>query len=128
MDDLKTRFAMLEIEKNDVSLEKLPRDVIAYINNPKGKFNGKLDVCGTDFQQKVWHQLRKIPVGKTISNSEVANALGSPSAVRAVAGACAANPLAMVIPCHRVIKSNGEIAGYRWGIKRKENLLKMEGA
>lgn len=85
-----------------------------------------LDIRGTAFQQRVWQALREIPAGKTLSYSEVANKIGSPKAVRAVAGACAANAIAVAIPCHRVVKNDGGISGYRWGVERKKALLDRE--
>ena len=85
-----------------------------------------LDVRGTAFQQRVWQALQKVPAGKTVSYSELAERIGSPKAVRAVAGACAANRLAVAIPCHRVVRNDGDISGYRWGVERKRALLKRE--
>jgi AraC family transcriptional regulator of adaptative response/methylated-DNA-[protein]-cysteine methyltransferase len=87
-----------------------------------------LDVRATAFQWRVWRQLRTIPYGQTRSYSQVAEAIGSPTAVRAVARACATNPVALLIPCHRVIRTDGSMGGYRWGIKRKEQLLAHEKA
>ncbi len=85
-----------------------------------------LDVRATAFQQKVWQTLRQIPRGETRSYSEVAREIGDPHAVRAVARACASNPVALAVPCHRVVRSDGELAGYRWGIERKKKLLEAE--
>ena len=85
-----------------------------------------LDVRATAFQKKVWDALREIPAGETRSYSEVARAIGDPKAVRAVATACASNPVALAVPCHRVVRSDGELAGYRWGIERKKKLLEQE--
>ena len=87
-----------------------------------------LDVRATAFQKKVWDALREIPAGETRSYSEVARAIGDPKAVRAVATACASNPVALAVPCHRVVRSDGELAGYRWGIERKKKLLEQEQA
>src|SRR5207245_8769665 len=86
-----------------------------------------LDVQATAFQWRVWQELRKIPYGSTRTYAEIARALGKPNAVRAVANACAANPAAVVIPCHRIVRSNGESGGYRWGRERKRTLLAREG-
>lgn len=86
-----------------------------------------LDIRGTAFQQRVWQALREIPVGKTASYADIAAKVGSPKAVRAVAGACAANILAVAIPCHRVIRQDGALSGYRWGVERKKRLLEKEG-
>ena len=87
-----------------------------------------LDVRGTAFQQRVWQALRDIPAGTTVTYSDIASRIGAPKSVRAVAGACAANGLALAIPCHRVVASKGRLAGYRWGVERKRSLLEREGA
>ena len=100
--------------------------VVQLICNPAEEVGLQLDLRGTAFQQKVWQQLRAIPCGSTMSYSQVATAIGSPTATRAVAGACAANPIAVVIPCHRVIAADGTMGGYRWGIERKRRLLQGE--
>ena len=88
----------------------------------------KLDPKGTPFQQKVWVALRQIPIGETVTYKQLAERIGSPRAVRAVAGACAANPIAVLIPCHRVLRSDGGLSGYRWGVERKRALLETERA
>jgi len=85
-----------------------------------------LDVRGTAFQQRVWQALQEIPVGETVSYAEIARRIGSPKSVRAVAGACAANALAVAIPCHRVVRNDGSLAGYAWGVERKRALLGRE--
>jgi AraC family transcriptional regulator of adaptative response/methylated-DNA-[protein]-cysteine methyltransferase len=85
-----------------------------------------LDVRGTAFQRRVWEALREIPVGSTASYADIANRIGSPRSVRAVAQACGANALAMAIPCHRVVRSDGALSGYRWGVERKRMLLDRE--
>ena len=87
-----------------------------------------LDLGGTPFQQTVWRRLQEIPRGRTLTYADLANALGNPGGVRAVAGACAANPVALVIPCHRVIRSDGGLGGYRWGLQRKRRLLSLEAS
>jgi AraC family transcriptional regulator of adaptative response/methylated-DNA-[protein]-cysteine methyltransferase len=87
-----------------------------------------LDVRGTAFQQRVWQALREIPAGSTVSYAELAARIGLPSGARAIAGACAANPVAVAIPCHRVVRNDGSISGYRWGVERKQALLVREGA
>jgi AraC family transcriptional regulator of adaptative response/methylated-DNA-[protein]-cysteine methyltransferase len=86
-----------------------------------------LDLRGTAFQQRVWAALRAIPSGQTATYAEIAHQIGAPKATRAVAGACAANPVAVVIPCHRVLRSDGALSGYRWGVDRKRALLAREG-
>ena len=100
--------------------------VVALMRNPNEAVRLQLDIRGTAFQQEVWQQLRAIPCGSTMSYSQVAAAIGHPTAARAVAGACAANPIAVVIPCHRVIAADGGLGGYRWGIERKLRLLQGE--
>jgi AraC family transcriptional regulator of adaptative response/methylated-DNA-[protein]-cysteine methyltransferase len=87
-----------------------------------------LDIRGTAFQHRVWQELQKIPAGETASYSQIAERIGAPKAVRAVAAACAANTLAVAIPCHRVVRTNGALSGYRWGIARKDQLLRAERA
>jgi len=87
-----------------------------------------LDVRGTAFQQRVWQALRTVPAGRTASYAEIARTIGAPTAVRAVAHAVASNPLAVAIPCHRIVRSNGALAGYRWGVERKRALLDRESA
>jgi AraC family transcriptional regulator of adaptative response/methylated-DNA-[protein]-cysteine methyltransferase len=87
-----------------------------------------LDLRATAFQMRVWEALRRIPRGETTTYAQLAQSLGQPKAVRAVARACATNPVAVVVPCHRVIGSNGKLTGYRWGIQRKQKLLELEGS
>ncbi len=88
--------------------------------------NLPLDVQATAFQRRVWEELRKIPYGTTQSYNQIARAIGRPRATRAVARACATNPVSIVVPCHRVVRSDGQLAGYRWGLKRKKALLEHE--
>ena len=104
------------------------RCVEAFAQMPAQAVELSLDIRGTEFQQRVWRVLRNIPAGASVSYGEVAEQLGMPKAVRAVAGACAANRLAMVIPCHRVLRKNGDLSGYRWGVERKRWLLQREKA
>ena len=99
---------------------------MAFVEAPGLGLNLPLDVRGTAFQQRVWRVLQAIPAGQTASYAEVAQRIGSPRAVRAVARACAANGLAVAIPCHRVVKSDGALSGYRWGVERKRALLARE--
>ncbi|MCE2679898.1 MAG: methylated-DNA--[protein]-cysteine S-methyltransferase [Burkholderiales bacterium] len=101
-------------------------EVQAFFNDPKHVCRFSLYQTGTAFQREVWQVLSRIPCGKTLSYQQVAQELGKPQAVRAVAGACAANKLALVVPCHRVVRSNGEISGYRWGVDVKRHLLAFE--
>ena len=100
--------------------------IVRFITAPDQNLDLPLDIRGTAFQARVWRALQKIPLGKTASYSEIAAALGQPKAVRAVAQACAANKLALIVPCHRVIRSDGDLGGYRWGLERKRALLARE--
>jgi len=100
--------------------------VVGFVEAPALGLDLPLDVRGTAFQQRVWRALRDIPAGATVSYSEIAQRIGSPRAVRAVAGACAANMLAVAIPCHRVVRNDGGLSGYRWGVERKRALLARE--
>ena len=103
-------------------------EIIALVENPGLPLALKLDLRGTAFQQRVWQALREIPAGATASYAQIAAKIASPKAVRAVAGACAANALAVAIPCHRVVRSDGNLSGYRWGVERKRALLAREGS
>ena len=96
------------------------------VEAPWRKFDLPLDIRGTEFQRRVWRELREIPSGTTTSYTEIARRIGAPKALRAVAGACAANVLAIAIPCHRVLRSNGSLSGYRWGMERKRQLIERE--
>jgi len=100
--------------------------VAAAVEAPGSALDVALDVRGTAFQQRVWQALREIPAGATVSYAEVARRIGAPKAIRAVAGACAANPLAVAIPCHRVVRNDGSLSGYAWGVARKRALLDRE--
>jgi AraC family transcriptional regulator of adaptative response/methylated-DNA-[protein]-cysteine methyltransferase len=102
------------------------RQVAQFIDQPDAEVDFDLSVGGTEFQQRIWKVLREIPAGQTWSYADVAERVGSPNAVRAVASACAANLLAVAIPCHRVVRSDGSLSGYRWGIDRKRSLLQRE--
>lgn len=100
--------------------------IFAHIDDSRQAVDLPLDIRGTAFQQRVWQALRQIPAGETRSYRQVAESIGHPRAVRAVAGACAANRLAIVIPCHRVVREGGALSGYRWGTARKAQLLARE--
>ncbi|MBM3769195.1 MAG: methylated-DNA--[protein]-cysteine S-methyltransferase, partial [Acidobacteria bacterium] len=102
------------------------RAVAAMIEEPRGVRDLPLDIRGTAFQQRVWTALRRIPAGSTASYAEVAESIGAPRSVRAVARACASNTLAVAIPCHRVVRGDGALSGYRWGVERKRALLERE--
>lgn len=125
---LQTLFPNADIQPAAAEFDPHLAQVIAFIDSPQSAFDLPLDIRGTEFQKKVWNALRKIPAGKTSTYSELAIAIDLPASVRAVASACAANKLAVVIPCHRVIQKNGSLAGYRWGVERKRALLQREAA
>lgn len=124
--DLHRRFPTTTLVSGDSIFQKKVADITFAIEQPQLKLDFPLDTGGTLFQQRVWQALQKIPVGETHSYTEVAEAIGSPSAARAVASACAANPIAIIIPCHRVVRSDGSVSGYRWGTERKKTLLQRE--
>lgn len=121
-------FRNAELVGGDRDFERLVARVVGFVEAPATGLDLPLDIRGTAFQQRVWDALRRIPPGKTATYAEIADAIGSPKSVRAVAGACAANRLAVAIPCHRVIRSDGGLSGYRWGIDRKRALLEREAA
>ena len=123
--ELRSRFPQADIAIDDALAAELPQ-VIAHIEHPSPSFALPLDIRGTAFQRRVWQALQAIPPGETRVYSQIAADLGMPKAVRAVAGACAANPLAVVVPCHRIVAKDGGLAGYRWGISRKRALLARE--
>lgn len=124
--DLRHRFPNAHLIGGDADYEKLVAQVIGMVEAPHLGIDLPLDIRGTAFQQRVWQALRDIPAGTTASYADIAARIGAPKAVQAVAGACAANPLAVVIPCHRVVRSDGALAGYRWGIERKRALIDRE--
>ena len=124
--DLQQRFPHAQLLGGDANFEKIVATVVGFVEAPTAGFDLPLDVRGTAFQQRVWQALRQIPPGKTAHYTEVAALIGAPDAVRAVAGACAANPLAVAIPCHRVVRKDGGLSGYRWGVERKRVLLERE--
>ena len=126
--ELQDRFPRAELVGGDASFERLVAQVVGLIEAPSIGIDLPLDVRGTAFQQRVWNALRKIPAGETASYAQIAQRIGSPKSVRAVAQACAGNTLAVAIPCHRVVRSDGALSGYRWGIERKRELLSRERA
>jgi AraC family transcriptional regulator, regulatory protein of adaptative response / methylated-DNA-[protein]-cysteine methyltransferase len=125
---LEDRFPRAQIIGGDAKFEELVAKVIGFVEAPAIGLDLPLDVRGTAFQHRVWHALREIPAGKTASYADIAKRIGAPKAVRAVARACAANPVAVAIPCHRVVRTNGGLSGYRWGVERKRALLERERA
>lgn len=126
--DLQDRFPKAELSGGDEAFERWVAEVIGFVEAPGRGLDLPLDIGGTAFQQRVWAALRAIPVGTTATYADIARAIGEPAAVRAVAQACGANRLAVAIPCHRVVRSDGSLSGYRWGVERKRDLLAREGA
>lgn len=122
------RFSRACLIGADTAFERLVARVVGLVEYPNRDADLPLDVRGTAFQQRVWQVLRGIPAGTTASYAEIAERINQPKSARAVAGACAANPLAIVIPCHRVVRSDGALSGYRWGVERKQSLLEREAA
>ncbi len=127
-ENLQDRFPRARLIGGDRAYEKLVAQVIGFVEEPRLGLNLPLDVRGTAFQQRVWQALREIPAGGTASYAEIAARIGSPKSVRAVAGACAANNLAVAIPCHRVVRNDGALSGYAWGVDRKRTLIARESA
>ncbi|WP_263059657.1 bifunctional DNA-binding transcriptional regulator/O6-methylguanine-DNA methyltransferase Ada [Pectobacterium sp. F1-1] len=123
---LQEMFANAQLIGGDAAFEQRMAQVVGFVDDPAIGLTLPLDIRGTAFQQRVWQALRAIPAGETLSYREVAERIGAPAAVRAVAGACAANRLAVAIPCHRVVRHDGALSGYRWGVVRKRALLKKE--
>jgi len=128
LQDLQDRFTRARLVGGDAKFEKLVAKVVGLVERPTRDLDLPLDIRGTAFQQRVWKALTAIPAGKTASYAEIAKKIGKPSAVRAVAQACAANSLAIAIPCHRVVKTDGGLSGYAWGVARKQELLAREEA
>lgn len=124
--ELNRRFPKAHLKDANSTFKDWVNQIISYLQHPGRDLNLPLDIQGTAFQRRVWAALREIPAGSTASYSEVANRIGNPKAVRAVASACAANNLAVAIPCHRVVHSNGGLGGYHWGLERKRALLEHE--
>jgi AraC family transcriptional regulator of adaptative response/methylated-DNA-[protein]-cysteine methyltransferase len=124
--NLQDRFPNARLLGGDAGFEELVAKVVGLVERPAAAIDLPLDVRGTAFQQRVWQALRKIPAGSTASYADIARRLGTPAAVRAVAQACGANPVAVAIPCHRVVRRDGGLSGYRWGVERKRALLERE--
>ncbi len=124
--DLQDKFRRATLIGADQAFEQLIAKVVGFIEAPALGLDLPLDVRGTAFQERVWQALRDIPVGSTASYADIAQRIGNPKAVRAVAQACGANSLAVAIPCHRVVRSDGNLSGYRWGVERKRQLLERE--
>lgn len=125
---LQDRFPKAHLIGADRAYEKLVAQVIGFIEMPRIGLNLPLDVRGTAFQERVWKALQRIPAGTTVSYAEIARRIGAPRSIRAVAGACASNNLAVAIPCHRVVRNDGSLSGYTWGIDRKRALIEREAS
>lgn len=124
--NLQDRFKAARLIGADQEFEQWMAAVVGFVENPSVGLHLPLDVRGTAFQRRVWEALREIPVGTTVTYTDVAERIGSPRSVRAVARACATNNIALAIPCHRVVRTDGSLAGYRWGIERKRELIERE--
>lgn len=128
LNDLQDQFANAELIGADNRFEQLIAHVVGFVEQPALGLNLPLDVQGTAFQERVWQALREVPAGQRVSYTDIAERIGAPKAVRAVALACAANRIAVAIPCHRVVRRDGDLSGYRWGVERKRQLLERETA
>jgi AraC family transcriptional regulator of adaptative response/methylated-DNA-[protein]-cysteine methyltransferase len=124
--DLQRRFPNAQMVGGDDEFAGVVARVVGFIETPAAGLDLPLDVRGTAFQQRVWQELRTIPAGATASYTDIAKRIGAPKAARGVAQACAANPIAVAVPCHRVVRSDGGLSGYRWGVERKRALLDRE--
>jgi AraC family transcriptional regulator of adaptative response/methylated-DNA-[protein]-cysteine methyltransferase len=124
--DLQHRFPQATLIGGDEAFERYVAAAVGMVERPQTPFDLPLDMRGTAFQQRVWAALREIPAGETASYAEIARRIGAPKATRAVAGACAANPVSVAVPCHRVVRSDGALSGYYWGVERKRELLERE--
>ena len=125
-ENLAREFPGARLEPGSSMAARVAGEIVEYIDSRRAEIDADLDVGGTRFQRLVWDRLSRIPVGETVSYGKIASDIGSPDGARAVAGACAANPVAILIPCHRVTRSDGEPGGYRWGADRKRALLDLE--
>ncbi|MDT3670982.1 MAG: methylated-DNA--[protein]-cysteine S-methyltransferase [Aromatoleum sp.] len=124
--DLRDRFPRAQLIHGGAGFDRIVARVVAFVEASQSGLDLPLDPQGTAFQQRVWEALRNIPVGQTASYSEIARRIGAPKAIRAVGSACAANAIAVAIPCHRAVRSDGSLSGYRWGTERKRALLDRE--
>lgn len=125
--EIQDRFPRASLIGGDRAFERTVARVIGFVEKPSAGLDLPLDIRGTAFQQRVWQALRQVPAGTTVSYAELARRIGAPSSARAVAHACAANTIAVAIPCHRVVRRDGSLSGYRWGVDRKRRLLQREG-
>lgn len=126
MSELRARFPTAGLRRGDRGFEKVVASVVGVVEGRAARMKLPLDLRGTAFQRRVWQALRAIPAGATASYADIATRIGAPQAARAVAQACAANPLAVAIPCHRIVRRDGGVSGYRWGEARKRALLSRE--
>jgi len=124
--ELASRFPQAELLASDTKLREHVQQIVALLESPGAACTLPIDLQGTAFQRRVWQALQSIPCGQTVSYGELARRVGQPSAVRAVAQACGANPVAIVVPCHRVVRTSGDLGGYHWGVERKRQLLERE--
>jgi AraC family transcriptional regulator, regulatory protein of adaptative response / methylated-DNA-[protein]-cysteine methyltransferase len=125
---LNEEYPRAEIQRDRNGMEKWVGKILDHLRGHEPNLDLPTDLQATAFQRRVWEELRRIPYGKTRTYSQVARAIGQPTAVRAVARACATNPVSVVVPCHRVVREDGNLAGYRWGLERKRELLEHEAA
>jgi AraC family transcriptional regulator of adaptative response/methylated-DNA-[protein]-cysteine methyltransferase len=126
LEELRDEYPQAELSAADGTFEKWVKEIVQQVEGNPPRLELPLDLQATAFQRRVWQELQKIPRGTTRTYTQVARSLGNPKAVRAVARACATNPVSIVVPCHRVIRGDGSLAGYRWGLSRKEQLLAHE--
>ena len=124
--DLSGEYQAADLQRDDAGLREWADAIVRHLEGEQADLDLPLDVRATAFQWRVWQELRAIPYGSTRTYREVARRIKKPKAVRAVANACASNPVAVVVPCHRVIRTDGDLGGYRWGIQRKQKLLAQE--
>ena len=124
--DLAAEFPAARRRKDQTALDQWLRPILRYLEHGAPSLDLPLDIRATAFQRRVWQELQRIPFGETRTYAEVAKSIGQPKATRAVARACATNPVALIVPCHRVVREDGELGGYRWGVERKRSLLKQE--
>ncbi len=127
-DELTARFPAAELRGDDPEFAEWVEGVLAALDRPARGLDLPLDICGTAFQRRVWQALQAVPAGSTATYADIARKIGKPSAARAVARACAANPVAVLIPCHRIVRGDGGLGGYRWDLRRKRALLEREAA
>jgi AraC family transcriptional regulator of adaptative response/methylated-DNA-[protein]-cysteine methyltransferase len=125
---LQKEYPRAEIRRDRNGMQAWVGKILEHLRGHEPNLDLPTDVQATAFQRRVWEELRKIPYGATRTYSQVARAIGRPSAIRAVARACATNPVSVVVPCHRVVREDGNLAGYRWGLERKRELLEHESA